>query len=318
MKDSDKKGWSHFGSLFLRGMAMGAADVIPGVSGGTIAFITGIYAELIDSLRRCDHQAIKCLFQQGVPAMWRHINGSFLVAVFGGIFFSIFSLAKVMSLWLEAQPILVWSLFFGLILASSFLLLKQVGRWNPARVCLVILGIILALAVTWLKPTHLPEVWWVILLAGMVAICAMILPGISGGFLLLMMGLYSTIIGAISQLNFGLLLPFAVGCAIGLLLFSHILSWLLHRYEAGTMALLTGFLIGSLNIIWPWKQTLETVIDRHGELVPLVQQNILPSQYAAITGGSAELLPAIFMGLMGLLAVVGMDYLAGKKQLYSR
>ncbi|MBU3070259.1 DUF368 domain-containing protein [Aestuariicella sp. G3-2] len=296
---------------------MGAADVIPGVSGGTIAFITGIYTELIDSLRRCDHQAVKCLFQQGFPAMWRHINGTFLVAVFGGILFSIFSLAKLMSYWLESQPILVWSLFFGLILASSVLLLRQVTGWNPARVSLVLLGIVLALAVTWLKPTHLPEVWWVILLAGMVAICAMILPGISGGFLLLMMGLYSTVIGAISQLNFGLLIPFAVGCAIGLLLFSHILSWLLHHYEAGTMALLTGFLIGSLNIIWPWKQTLETVVDRHGELVPVVQENILPGHYAILTGQSAELLPAIFMTLTGLLLVIGMDYVAGKKKRYS-
>ncbi|WP_233710181.1 DUF368 domain-containing protein [Pseudomaricurvus albidus] len=317
MKDSEKKGWKHYGSLFLRGMAMGAADVIPGVSGGTIAFITGIYTELIDSLRRCDHQAVKCLFQQGFPAMWRHINGTFLVAVFGGILFSIFSLAKLMSYWLESQPILVWSLFFGLILASSVLLLRQVTGWNPARVSLVLLGIVLALAVTWLKPTHLPEVWWVILLAGMVAICAMILPGISGGFLLLMMGLYSTVIGAISQLNFGLLIPFAVGCAIGLLLFSHILSWLLHHYEAGTMALLTGFLIGSLNIIWPWKQTLETVVDRHGELVPVVQENILPGHYAILTGQSAELLPAIFMTLTGLLLVIGMDYVAGKKKRYS-
>lgn len=317
MKDSEKKGWRHYGSLFLRGMAMGAADVIPGVSGGTIAFITGIYTELIDSLRRCDHQAVKCLFQQGFPAMWRHINGTFLVAVFGGILFSIFSLAKLMSYWLESQPILVWSLFFGLILASSVLLLRQVKGWNPARVSLVLLGIVLALAVTWLKPTHLPEVWWVILLAGMVAICAMILPGISGGFLLLMMGLYSTVIGAISQLNFGLLIPFAVGCAIGLLLFSHILSWLLHHYEAGTMALLTGFLIGSLNIIWPWKQTLETIVDRHGELVPVVQENILPGDYAILTGQSAELLPAIFMTLTGLLLVIGMDCVAGKKKRYS-
>lgn len=296
---------------------MGAADVIPGVSGGTIAFITGIYTELIDSLRRCDHQAVKCLFQQGFPAMWRHINGSFLAAVFGGIFFSIFSLAKLMSFWLESQPILVWSLFFGLILASSVLLLRQVKGWNPARVSLVLLGIVLALGVTWLKPTHLPEVWWVILLAGMVAICAMILPGISGGFLLLMMGLYSTVIGAISQLNFGLLIPFAVGCAIGLLLFSHVLSWLLHHYEAGTMALLTGFLIGSLNIIWPWKQTLETVVDRHGELVPVVQENILPGQYTLLTGQPAEFLPALAMVSVGLLLVIGMEYIAGKKKLYS-
>lgn len=317
MKESEKKGWKHYGSLFLRGMAMGAADVIPGVSGGTIAFITGIYTELIDSLRRCDHQAVKCLFQQGIPAAWQHINGSFLVAVFGGILFSIFSLAKLMSIWLVSQPILVWSLFFGLILASSVLLLRQIDRWSLTRVGLVLFGIVLALAVSWLKPTQLPEEWWVIFLAGMVAICAMILPGISGGFLLLMMGLYTTIIGAVSQINLSLLIPFAVGCVTGLLLFSHLLSWLLHRYEAGTMALLTGFLIGSLNIIWPWKQTLETVVDRHGELVPVVQANILPSQYALLNGASAELLPAILMGVTGLLIVMGMDYFAGRKKLYS-
>ncbi|NHO68298.1 DUF368 domain-containing protein [Aestuariicella hydrocarbonica] len=293
---------------------MGAADVIPGVSGGTIAFITGIYTDLIDSLRSCDHKAVKCLLQEGIPSAWRHINGTFLLAVFGGILVSIFSLAKLMTYCLETQPILVWALFFGLILSSSLLLLQQVPGWNVRRVLLFVGGAAFVIGVSLIKPTQLPDEWWVVFSAGMIAICAMILPGISGGFLLLMMGLYSTIIGAVSSFNFAILIPLGIGCLIGLLLFSHVLSWLLHHFEAATMAFLTGVLIGSLKIIWPWKQTLETVIDRHGDTVPLVQANILPNHYTVMTGEPSQLVSAILMCLIGICLVGGMAFLASRRQ----
>lgn len=299
-------------TLFVRGLAMGAADVVPGVSGGTVAFITGIYTELIDSLRSFDHRALQCLMNKGVKATWQHVNGSFLVAVFAGILTSIVSLAKLVVYLLETQPILVWSLFFGLVLASSVVLLKQVSRWNLIRGGLLFVGVALAIGVSVLKPTQLPDTWWVLGLAGSVAICAMILPGISGGFLLLMMGLYSTVVSAVSQLQLGILIPFAVGCGFGLLMFSHLLSWLLHRWKAETMALLTGVLLGSLNIIWPWKHTLESVQDRHGEWVPVVQENLMPLAYAQLTGQSSEWISALVICVVGVLLVGVVELRAGK------
>ncbi|MGH1373215.1 MAG: DUF368 domain-containing protein [Cellvibrionaceae bacterium] len=297
-------------SLFLRGLAMGAADVVPGVSGGTIAFITGIYTELIDSLRSFDHRALQCLRTQGVEATWAHINGNFLLAVFAGVLTSIVSLAKLVVFLLETQPILVWSLFFGLVLASSLILLRQVPKWSMARAFLLIAGVLIAIAVSMLKPTQLPDTWWVLALAGSVAICAMILPGISGGFLLLMMGLYSTVVAALSQLQLSIMLPFALGCGLGLLLFSHLLSWLLHHWKAETMALLTGVLLGSLNIIWPWKHTLESIQDRHGEWVPVVQENLMPLTYAQITGQNSDWVTAAVVALMGAMLVVVIEWMA--------
>ena len=305
-----KKGFNRHLGLLARGMAMGAADVVPGVSGGTIACITGIYTELIDSLQSCDHRALRHLVKYGLASTWHYINGNFLLAVLTGILLSAFSLANLITWLLAQQPILVWSLFFGLILASCVHLLRQVSGWNPRRLALLALGIVAALAVSYVRPNELPDTWWVLMLAGMVAICAMILPGISGGFLLLIMGLYSTVVGAISALNLGVLLPFAFGCVAGLLLFSHVLSWLLHKYRAATMAFLTGILIGSLNVIWPWKHTLEGMIDRHGEWVPLVQENVSPFLYSKITGNPPQTLSAITLCLAGLLIVLLLEWAA--------
>lgn len=299
-------------SLFLRGLAMGAADVVPGVSGGTVAFITGIYAELIDSLRNCDHRALQCLVSKGIKAAWAHINGNFLLAVFAGILTSIVSLAKLVIYLLETHPVLVWSLFFGLVLASFIVLLRQIPKWSIIRGGLLLCGVALAVGVSMLKPTQLPDTWWVLSLAGSVAICAMILPGISGGFLLLMMGLYSTVVSAVSQLQFGILLPFALGCGLGLLMFSHLLSWLLHQWKAETMALLTGVLLGSLNIIWPWKQTLESIQNRHGEWVPVIQENLLPMTYTQLTGQDSTWVLALLACAVGFVLVIGVELIAKK------
>lgn len=286
---------------------MGAADVVPGVSGGTIAFITGIYEELIDSLRRCDHRALAVLSRDGVAAAWRHINGSFLLTLFAGVAFSILSLAKAVTYCLEAWPIQVWAFFFGLVLAASIHLFRQIPSWNLNRLMLFCVGVVAALLISQLKPAELPDDWWVLMAAGAIAICAMILPGVSGGFLLLVMGLYPTIIEAISELNLPLLGVFGAGCLLGLLAFSHVLGWLLQRFHDATMALLTGFLLGSLLMLWPWRITLESVIDRHGESRPLVQQVVSPWQYETLTQMSSHWPMALFLFAIGLILVLWLE-----------
>ncbi len=296
--------------LILKGMAMGAADVVPGVSGGTIAFITGIYQELIDSLKRIGPSALTLLLQRGLGAFWRHVNGTFLACVFGGILLSLVSLAHIISYVLVAYPILVWSFFFGLVVASIIFMLRQLPGWKTSYLFVFVMGALLAFAVTELRPTSLPNTWWILMGSGALAICAMILPGISGSFILLIIGVYRYFIEALQNLDLVSLGSFFVGCVCGLLGFSHVLSWLLHRYHNATIVLLTGFLLGSLNVIWPWKLVVETVVNRHGELVPLVQKNILPWQYAAETGQASFLGWSVVFATTGLLLVFTVEYLA--------
>jgi len=296
--------------LLMRGLAMGAADVVPGVSGGTIAFISGIYDELIDSLRRCDLVALRLLLSLRIKDAWQHVNGNFLAAVFSGVLISILSLAKAVTFLLATAPILVWSFFLGLILSAGLYIGRQIPEWNWQRVALLLLGLALALAISDLKPTQLPETWWMLMAAGAIAVCAMILPGISGGFLLLVMGLYQSVIGAVVELNLLFLVSLGAGCVLGLLLFSHLLHWLLGRYRAATMALLTGFLLGSLRLVWPWKETLTSVQNRHGEWVPLVQENVLPLQYSALTGTDSLWGWALLCAVSGLLLVGCLEWRA--------
>jgi len=296
--------------LLVRGLAMGAADVVPGVSGGTIAFISGIYDELIDSLRRCDLVALRLLLGLRIKDAWQHVNGHFLAAVFSGVLISILSLAKAVTYLLATAPILVWSFFLGLILSAGLYIGRQIPEWNWQRVALLLLGLALALAISDLKPTQLPETWWMLMAAGAIAVCAMILPGISGGFLLLVMGLYQSVIGAVVELNLLFLVSLGAGCVLGLLLFSHLLHWLLGRYRAATMALLTGFLLGSLRLVWPWKETLTSVQNRHGEWVPLVQENVLPLQYSALTGTDSLWGWALLCAVSGLLLVGCLEWRA--------
>ena len=289
------------GLLALKGMAMGAADVVPGVSGGTIAFIAGIYEELISSLKSINLASLRKLFKEGLPAFWSHINGSFLLTLFCGIGISIASLAKGISYLLANHAELLWSFFFGLILASIFVVRKTVRHWNG--------GVFLALTIGTLLSYYITTITTVadantglgyILLCGMVAICAMILPGISGSFILLLMGAYELIIGTVKdlvgatlQFEFGeigthlkVAGTFATGAVIGLISFSHVLSWLFKRFHDVTIALLLGFLTGSLNKIWPWKETLTTRIKHAGQadeqVLPFIQGNVLPWNYSSI------------------------------------
>lgn len=291
---------------------MGAADVVPGVSGGTIAFITGIYEELIDSIRRIDLRAVKLFFTLRWGAFWKQINGSFLLAVVGGIAVSVFSLAKLMTWLLEHHPIYIWSFFFGLIIASSVLVAREIKRWNIGSVLALAAGAAVAYFITVTSPAETPDTWWFILLSGAIAVCAMILPGISGAFILLLLGKYAYILGAVSTLNIGVLLLFIVGAAAGIISFSHLLSWLLKNHHSLTIATLTGFMVGSLNKVWPWKETLETYADSHGVLRPLVEANISPAHFQALTGSDPLVWQAVVMCLLGFALIYGIESVARK------
>lgn len=293
--------------LLLRGCAMGAADVIPGVSGGTIAFITGIYEELINSIRSINLQALRMLFILNLKGFWKHINGNFLISIIIGIAVSIFSLAKLMKYLLETHPIFIWSFFFGLIIASTFLVYKEVKKWDIFTIFSLLFGVVTAYTITILTPTNTPETWWFILLSGAIAVCAMILPGISGAFILLLLGKYAYIITAASEFNIGVLLIFLLGAVIGIITFSHLLSWLLKNYHGLTVALLTGFMIGSLNKIWPWK-IINTEFINGADFT--IEENVLPGTFEHQGGGDPLILQAILMCLIGFFLIWGIEKIA--------
>ncbi|MDY6891956.1 MAG: DUF368 domain-containing protein [Pseudomonadota bacterium] len=285
--------------LCAKGMMMGAADVVPGVSGGTIAFITGIYEELIDSIRRFNPEAIRILRREGPLACWRYLNGRFLLALLAGILFSLLTLSRAVLYLLAEYPVLLWSFFFGLILASAWSVGRHIRGWNGNLVATFALGVLLAYLITEQAPGSVEPSSAMVFLAGMIAICAMILPGISGSFMLLLMGMYAPILGAVKGLEWGTLLLFGGGCVVGLLSFSRLLSWAFHHHRMVTLALLGGFMLGSLNKVWPWKYTLAYAINSKGEAVPVQQQNLLPGSFEALTGLDAWFWPALVLMLVG-------------------
>lgn len=291
---------------------MGAADVVPGVSGGTIAFISGIYDEWLDSLKRCNPATLLMLKSEGIVATWRYINGNFLVALFAGILISLKSLASVVLFALDAYPVLVWAFFTGLIIASIYSLCRHQPHWKLQHWIGLVLGTAFVYGISVLAPAQLPGHWWVLFLGGFVAICAMILPGISGSFILLLVGLYPVFLNAIHNLDVIALASFGAGCISGLILFSRFVSWLLTRYHAVTLATLIGFLVGSLNVTWPWKQALLTTVDSHGKTVVLQQSNLNPLDYTAITGAEPMILLACVSALVGAALVLGTEWLAAK------
>lgn len=313
-KTSSRRSGKDFIGLLLKGMAMGAADVVPGVSGGTVAFISGIYTELIDSLRSIKLTLLLTLFKEGPGAVWKAINGPFLAAVFGGILISVFSLAKLISAALGQYPIFIWSFFFGLILASAYILWKQISDHNLGTVVALVLGVVFAYFVSTMGSSEIEVSPLVLFGGGALAICAMILPGISGGFILLMLGLYQPVIDAIKSFDIVSLAYVAAGAGVGLVAFSHILSFLLHRFRALTMASLTGFLFGSLNLIWPWKQVVSSRINSKGIEVPVVQENLLPQQFELLTGMSSHYLLAGCFCAAGLLLVILLERWGQKEQ----
>ncbi|NOT75979.1 MAG: DUF368 domain-containing protein [Cyclobacteriaceae bacterium] len=282
---------------------MGAADVIPGVSGGTIAFITGIYDELIESIKAIDITAVRLLLSFQFAAFWKKINGNFLICVLAGIVTSIFSLANLMTYLLANHPISIWSFFFGLILVSSPLILRDIKKWNFVTVLSFIIGIVVAYAITVLSPTETPNNLFFIFFCGALAICAMILPGISGAFILLLIGKYEYIITALITLNFPVIIVFVLGCFIGLVGFSHVLSWVLKNYRFPTLAVLAGFMIGSLNKVWPWKNVIGFRLDHNGVQVPAFDKSVWPGQFE----GDPHLFHAILFAALGVFLVVAIE-----------
>jgi len=297
--------------ITARGLAMGAADVVPGVSGGTIAFITGIYEEFIGSLKSLNLDALKVLQKEGIAAFWQKVNGWFLVSLFLGVGISLVSLAKGITFLLANYPVLLWSFFFGLIIASSILIGRSIKKWTVPAIIGMLLATGIAYFITVAVPAQTPTSWWFIMLSGAIAICAMILPGISGSFILLLMGKYAFIMGAISDRDFATIGIFGAGCIAGLLSFSHVLSWMFRKFHNLTIAVLTGFMIGSLNKVWPWKLTHEWRVNSHGEEVPFIQESVLPGDFQ----GEPQVVMAIVMMVVGFTVIAGLQLMAAKKEL---
>ncbi len=292
---------------------MGAADVVPGVSGGTIAFITGIYDTLLESIRRINPYLLTIWKREGTKAAFNHINGFFLLALFSGIFVSIATLAKLISWLLKTHPIPIWSFFFGLILVSVYHIVRQVEKRDAIRFITLLIGVAFAYSITVLKPLHMEPTMLNTIIAGSIAICAMILPGISGSFILLLIGMYAPVLAAVKGFQIDFLALFLCGCVIGLLTFSHLLSWLLRHFRDATLMFLTGLMIGTLPKIWPWKETLTWRTNSKGDQVPLLQQNLSPFEYEQITSQPSQLIIAVVMMLAAVALVLSLEKCAGSK-----
>jgi putative membrane protein len=299
--------------LFLKGVAMGAADVVPGVSGGTIAFITGIYDELLNSIRSVNLKAFQLLLKGRFAELSAHLNIPFLLVLGSGIALSLLSLSKLVLYLMEHQPILLWSFFFGLVLASIWTVGKQLDRFGPGMMSLFVAGTVVAFWITTVSPTQTPETWWFIMMSGAIAICAMILPGISGSFILLLMGKYRFILESLNEFRLGVILLFSVGMVVGITSFSHFLHWLLHRYRNHTIAVLAGFMLGSLNKVWPWKVPIKTYLDSEGKVHPLTERNLWPTRYEELTGNPAEWGMALLVALLGAALVILLERLGSRK-----
>ena len=299
--------------LYLKGIGMGAADMVPGVSGGTVAFITGIYEELIDSISAINLEAFHLLKQGKLAEFWKHINGTFLVVLLLGIVTSLLSLAKILTYLLENQPIPLWSFFFGLIIISAVLVLKEIKVWKPRVVIAGIIGIAIAYTITIISPAKTPDELWFVFICGAIAICAMILPGISGAFILLLLVKYEYIVSAVTNYDIPVIAVFAAGCITGLLSFARVVSWLLDKFYNTAVALLAGFMIGSLNKVWPWKVVTEFYLNRHGEQKPLTYRSVLPTEYAAETGLDADILYAVLFAMVGVLLVVILEKISHRR-----
>lgn len=287
--------------LMLKGMGMGAADLVPGVSGGTIAFIVGIYEELINTIRSINLQSLRLLFTFKFKEFWKAVNGNFLFSLFAGIAISVFSLAKLITYLLVAHPILVWAFFFGLVLASTWFVAKDIEGWNWKTVLSFIIGAVIAYYITVVTPAETPTNLLFIFLCGAIAICAMILPGISGSFILVLLGKYHYIMDAVKGLDLLILCVFGAGAFIGITSFSRVLSYALKHFRNVTMAVLAGFMLGSLNKVWPWKTT-EIEIINGTEFT--IEHNSLPTQY---------LVEGVVLMIVGFMLVYVLEKISAKK-----
>lgn len=287
--------------LTLKGMAMGAADVVPGVSGGTIAFIAGIYDELINSIKSINMHSLKLLFTGKIAAFWKVVNGNFLFALLLGIAISVFSLAKLITYLLLNEPVLVWSFFFGLVLASTWFVTKDIKGWNWKTVAGFVGGAVIAYYITVATPAETSTNLMFIFLCGAIAICAMILPGISGSFILVLLGKYFYVMEAVKTLDLVVLGVFAFGAALGITSFSRVLSYALKNFRNITLSVLSGFMLGSLNKVWPWKEVEKLVSDGHEVMI---EHNIAPN---------TEVAEAVVLMLIGFILVYVLEKISAKK-----
>ena len=301
---SSERSLTDYLGIVLRGFLMGASDVVPGVSGGTMAFILGIYEELINAIKSVDLTFIKLILTFKFKEAFNILPWKFLASVFIGILLAIFSLARLLEWLLENKPVLLWSFFFGLVVASIIMVARRISRWTALTLGV---SLIVALGAYWLVglvPTETPTDWWFVFLSGVIAICAMILPGISGSFILVLLGKYEYILGAVNNRDFLTLGIFALGAVIGITSFAQLLSWLFKKHHNLTIAMLTGLMLGSLRKIWPWKETLAFMTDRHGAQVPIEQINVLPAAF------TTEVAAAIGLAILGFAIVFTIERLA--------
>jgi putative membrane protein len=298
-------------AIGFKGIAMGAADVVPGVSGGTIAFISGIYEELLASISNVNFNLLKTLKKEGFKVAWKQLNGSFLAALFIGVLISILSLAKTIKYLLENEPILLWSFFFGLVTASIIYIGKQVEKWNYKLLLLAIFGAAFGYIITIVSASTTTEINYIFLIfAGAIASCAMILPGISGSYILLLMGVYPIVMTAITNRDFKIISAIGIGVVLGLLFFSKLLKWLFSNYKNEMLVVLTGIMFGSLNKVWPWKITVTTYLNSHGETKPLLEQSISPFSF----DGDPQLMLSILLALAGFFIIITMERVAKLKK----
>lgn len=299
-------------TVFLRGMAMGAADIVPGVSGGTIAFITGIYFRLLEAIGAIPKAVFRHLIRGKVKAFWQACDCNFLVSLLMGIVVSIATLASAISYILMEYPIPIWSFFFGLIVASVWHVGRQVYHYVPALIVPFLAGTVFAWWVTTLPASQLAPSSLVFFGAGALAICAMILPGISGSFILVILGMYVPVLDTIREFNVGTLLIFVGGCFVGLLSVARLITWAFKRFHDPVLALLTGFMVGALNKVWPWKETLSWRTNSAGQQVPLNEASISPFGYAEMTGQDPQLVLAIIFASVGLVLVLLLEWVGRK------
>jgi len=304
--NSKNRSFTDYIVLGVKGFCMGASDVVPGVSGGTMAFILGIYEELIDAIKSFDLKGLQFLVTLKFRPLLDRISWQFLLAVGIGILAAIFSLSKLLSWLLQNRPVFIWSFFLGLILASVLSVSRRVEAWKILTWLCLVGGTLGSYFLVGLVPVATPNDYWFLSLCGAVAICAMILPGISGSYILVLLGKYQYVLDAVNHRDFLVLGLVAAGACVGIIAFSRILGWLLKNYHDLMVATLTGLMIGSLRKVWPWKETLESVVDSHGQMVPLVQSNILPGQW------NGEVLAALSLMVAGLLVVLFLDRLGNR------
>ena len=294
--------------LTAKGFCMGAADVVPGVSGGTMAFILGIYEALINAIRSFDLISLKLLVSGKIRDFMGHTHWRFLLALGCGILLAIFSLSKALSWMLHNQPVLIWSFFLGLILASVVTVSKRVRSWRPLTLCSLVAGLVGIYLLVGLVPAATPNALWFLFVSGALAICAMILPGISGSFILVLLGKYQYILEAVNERNLLVLFIVAAGACVGLAAFSRLLGWLLTKYHDYMVAFLTGLMLGSIRKVWPFKETLESIVGSGGKVVPIVQENILPTQW------TGEVTFALGLAVLGFAIVLVLDRMAGPEK----